>query len=300
MSELALFLACLEQNYKSNPSDFPLISSIDISNFKSRITSISNNEIADDIGSDMLYDHNIMIPLVQSSLAHFLYMKKNRIEFKWSENGDGEQLPEIKPFHPNFVRFRFLDNLTANKATVTLDSFKLYDFSTSTNYMDWDKFKIKLNELVKDPIIKDFVYCFFSTKLQGDGMSSIRILDILVLIKIKKNSDRGLGLLYFILMDLYLEHVDYHIYESINVSGLNCFWGRCLNTAILGFTDKRTAPKLDKILKLDCVLPAWGLTATVCTGTKGGRVFRPWRGKLYINKEGHLQWERPESIKDKK
>lgn len=31
-------------------------------------------------------------------------------------------------------------------------------------------------------------------------------------------------------------------------------------------------PKLKKILKLDCVLPAWGLTAKVRTGSRGGRV----------------------------
>lgn len=35
----------------------------------------------------MLYDP-IMEPLVQSSLAHFLYMKKNRIDFKGYENGE--------------------------------------------------------------------------------------------------------------------------------------------------------------------------------------------------------------------
>lgn len=97
-------------------------------------------------------------------------------------------------------------------------------------------------------------------------------------------------------MDLYLEHLDYFIYETINKSGLNCFWSRCLNTAILGFTDKKTVFKLNDILQLHIVLPAWGLTAKVRSGTRGGRVLRPWQGKLYINTEGHLQWERPESI----
>lgn len=291
MSELALFFACLEHNYQLNSSEYPLISSIDRKNFKDRMTSFSNNGIGEDIGSDMLYDP-IMEPLVQSSLAHFLYMKKNCIDFKGYENGDN--LPDIMPFHPNYIRFRFMDSLIANKASVTLGSFKLYDFSPSTTYMSRDKLMLKVDELLQNPIIKELVYSFFK-KLQVDGDTLDRILGF---VQTKTKPTRGIGLLYFILMDFYLEHVDHFIYESINKSGLNCFLGRCLNTAILGFTDKRTVPKLNKILLLDCALPAWGLTAKVRTGTRGGRVLRPWRGKLYINIEGHLQWERPESIID--
>lgn len=284
MNELALFFACLEHNYQFNSSEYPLISSIDINNFKDRMTSFSNNGIGDGI----LYDP-ILEPLVQSSLAHFLYMKKNRIDFKGYENG--EELPDKMPFHPNYIRFRFMDSLIANKASVTLDSFQLYDFSPSTTYMSRDKLMLKVNELFENSIIKELVYSFFK-KLQVDGDR------ILGFVQTKTKPTRGIGLLYFILMDLYLEHVDYFIYESINKSRLNCFFVRCLNTAILGFTDKRTVPKLKKILNLDCVLPAWGLTVKVRTGSKGGKVLRPWRGKLYINIEGHLQWERPESIID--
>lgn len=72
-------------------------------------------------------------------------------------------------------------------------------------------------------------------------------------------------------MDFYLELVSYFLFELLNNSGLNCFWSRCLNTAIVGFEDKRTQ-KLDKIFKLDFVLPVWGLTAKVRTGFRGGRV----------------------------
>lgn len=81
MKELSLFFACLEHNYQLNPSEYPLISSIDINNFKYRMTYFSNNGIE----GDVLYDP-IMEPLVQSSLAHFLYMKKNSIDIKGYEN----------------------------------------------------------------------------------------------------------------------------------------------------------------------------------------------------------------------
>lgn len=207
---------------------------------------------------------------------------------------NGEKLPDLMAFHPNYIRFAFMDNLIANKASVTLGSFKLYDFSPSTAFMDRDKLMQKVNELLQNPILEALLYSFVK-KLQVDGDPLDRILGF---VQTKTKPTRGIGLLYFILMDLYLEHVDYFIYETINKSGFNCFWARCLNTAIIGFTDKRTVPKFNKILKLDSVLPAWGLTAKVRTGTRGGRVLRPWQGKLYINMEGHLQWERPESLID--
>jgi len=289
-SELALFLTCLDHNYKINSSDYPLISSIEINGFKERITSFSNNGIGE-MGCDIIYDP-LMEPLVQSSLAHLLYIKKKRIDFKQYENG--EEIPDLIPFHPNYVRFDFMDTIIANKASVTLGSFKLYDFSPSTASMDRDKLMVKVDDLLCNPILEGLVYSSIK-KLQVEGNTLDRILGFL---QTNRKPTRGIGILYFILMDLYLEHLDYYIYDTINKYKLNCFWGRCLNTAILGFTDKRTVPKVNKVLKLDSVLPAWGLTAKVRAGSKGGRVIRPWRGKLYINIEGHLQWERPESIID--
>lgn len=148
-------------------------------------------------------------------------MKKNYIDFKGYENGDN--LPDIMPFHPNYIRFRFMDSLIANKASVTLGSSKLYDFSPSTTFMSRDKLTLKVNELLQNLIIKELVYSFLK-KLQVGGDR------ILGFIQTKTKPTRGIGLLYFILMDLYLEHVDYFIYESINKSGLSCFWGRCTTT----------------------------------------------------------------------
>lgn len=196
MDELVLFFAFLEHNYKLNSSEYPLISSVDINCFKDRITSFSNNGIGG-IGCDMLYDP-LMEPLVQSSLAHFLYMKKNRIDFKEYENGD--KLPDLMAFHPNYIRFAFMDNLIANKASVTLGSFKLYDFSPCTAVMNRDKLMLKVNELLQNPILEALVYSFVN-KLQVDGDPLDRILGF---VQTKTKPTRGIGLLYFILMDLYL------------------------------------------------------------------------------------------------
>lgn len=118
------------------------------------------------------------------------------------------------PFHPNSI-FRFMDSLIANKASVTLGSFKLYDFSPSTTT---DKLMLKVNELLQNPIIKELVYSFLKLKkkLQVDGDTLDRILEF---VQTKTKPTKGIGLLYFLLMDLYLEHVDYFLYESINKSG---------------------------------------------------------------------------------
>ncbi|KAL3529530.1 hypothetical protein ACH5RR_008852 [Cinchona calisaya] len=143
-----------------------------INYFKDRITSFSNNGIGG-IGCDMLYDP-LMGPLVQSLLAHFLYMKKNRIDFKQCENGD--KLPDLTAFHPNYIRFAFMDSLIANKASVTLGSFKLYDFSPSAAFMDRDKLMLKVSELLQNPILEALVYSFVK-KLQVDGDTLDRILE---------------------------------------------------------------------------------------------------------------------------
>lgn len=104
----------------------------------------------------------------------------------------------------------------------------------------------------------------------------------------KRTKERGLWLRNFPIYDTK---------NNANV-GFRGFWSRCLNTAILGFTEKEETQQFNKIINFDIVLPAWGLTAKVHSANKGGRVLRPWKGKIYINMEGRLQWERPESIID--
>lgn len=102
-------------------------------------------------------------------------------------------------------------------------------------------------------------------------------------------------MLYFILLDLYLEYVDALVVDSINKSGVGCFWARSLNICILGMIDKKTL-KLSEILQLHLILPAWGLTYKLRSGSRGGKIIRPFKGRLYIDRDGHLQWERPESV----
>lgn len=281
MEELVLYFYLLEEIYRQNSNEFPLISGVDIKCFMERMTDLSNNG-SEVTANTLLYDP-IMEPLVQSALAHFLFMKKNNLE-----------TPDIKAYHPNYLRFAFLDKLIANKASVTLGSFKLYEITPSTASMERGKLMQKVDDLLLNRTLKALVESFVK-KLQVDRDRD-PLERILGFVQTKKKPTRGLGLLYFILMDLYLEYIDSVIYETIYKSGLNCFWGRCLDTAILGFTEDKKTVQYHDILQLHIVLPAWGLTAKVRSGSKGGRVIRPWNGKLYINKEGHLQWVRPESI----
>lgn len=278
-SDLLLFYDIMDRHYQQNYSEYPLISSNDIKCFKDRITDLSNREI-ESYDADMLYDP-IMDSLVRSSLANLLYIKKNGIDFT-----------HLDQFHPNYIRFQFLDNLIVTKSSVTIGYFKLLEFSPSTVSMDCGKLMLSVDALLRDPILNIMVETFVR-KLQVDGGQLDRIVDF---VKTKRKPTRGIGLLYFILMDLYLEHLDQFIHDTIKKSGLNCFWSRSLDTAILGFTDKKTAHLYNKVLQLHIVLPTWGLTAKVRSGTRGGRVLRPWNGKLYINTEGHIQWKRPESI----
>ena len=233
METFDFFFVILDHNYKLNAKDYPLISSVDIQSFKDRMTSFRNHGFGD-IGSDVLYDP-IMEPLVQSSLAHLLYMKKHNIPLK--ENDNGDKLPDLMAFHPNYIRFAFLDSLVSNKASVTLDSIKLFLFSPSTACMNREKLMLKVNELLRNMAIVLLVDHYFVHELLV-GDDPLKKLD---LVKTTR------GLLYLRLMELYLEHIDLLVLSTIKKSGLSCFWVRCLNTAILGFTDKRTVPKFTKI-----------------------------------------------------
>ncbi|KAL0302647.1 UNVERIFIED_CONTAM: hypothetical protein Scaly_3025700 [Sesamum calycinum] len=125
---IAVFLS-VERNYRLNSRDYPMITDVDVRNLKLRLSYCSDNGI-----DGPLYDP-IMVSLVQSSLAHFIYIKKYLPDLK--------DLPDKMPFHPNYIRFRFLDDLVTNKASVSLDSFRLYDFSPGATPMDIDKFMLK-------------------------------------------------------------------------------------------------------------------------------------------------------------
>lgn len=71
---------------------------------------------------------------------------------------------------------------------------------------------------------------------------------------------------------------------------------KCLNIAIVGFSNKKAIPHFNKVFKQPIVLPAWGLAVKESSGTRDGKVLRPWRGRLFVDAEGNLRWDRPESI----
>ena len=64
----------------------------------------------------------------------------------------------------------------------------------------------------------------------------------------------------------------------------------------IGYPSKKDALNTLKNIDLDTILPAWGLFSKVHTASKGGKVHRPWKGKLSINSDGLLKWVRPKSL----
>lgn len=111
---------------------------------------LSDNE--SEVPADQLYDP-LIEPLVQSALAHLLFMKDRKMEN-----------PNIKAFHPNFIRFDFIDQLVASKASVTLSSFHLLEIKPSAASMDKQKLIQKLEEMVQNRILRALVATFVNFK----------------------------------------------------------------------------------------------------------------------------------------
>lgn len=80
--------------------------------------------------------------------------------------------------------------------------------------MDRENLMLKVNILLETPILQILVESFIQ-KLQVDGNQLDRILGF---VQTKRKPTRGIGLLYFILIDLYLEHLDSFICESLKKS----------------------------------------------------------------------------------
>lgn len=277
MNHLQLLLDLMRREYKVS-MDYNSIDEVNIKRFEDRITDLSNHDVMK--YEDGMY-YPIMEPLVQSSLAHLLYILKHNIEFS-----------SFKGYNPNDIRFRCIENLVHSKAHLTLCSIKFLTISPSTTSIDREKLMRKVNDLLKNPILHGMVE-HFTKKLQIEGNQFERILDYQIH---EKDPTRGLGELYFILMDLYLEFLDYIVLDTIKKSGCNAFWWRCTNTAVMGYLDKQSALKLKRSLPLSEILSVWGLTAKVSSGTSGGRILRPFKGMLYLTPESHIQWERPSNL----
>lgn len=128
-AEFLFFCSLLQSHYNENATEFPIISHIDVKNFIDRITEYNDDSVE---SQDFVYDP-LMEPLVQSSLAHFLYLKKN-----------GMEMNKLKSYHPNYIRFHFFDKLVANKSSITISYLRYLEFAPSTTSMDREKFMFKI------------------------------------------------------------------------------------------------------------------------------------------------------------
>lgn len=112
-TEMTLFISLIEEVYRDKSGEFSLISSVDVGGLVERINYLSDNEI--DSVDNMLFDP-IMDPLLQTTMAHFLYHKK-----EWNF---------IAAYHPNYLRFQFMDDLVSNKKK----NMSRLGVSNSTNF----------------------------------------------------------------------------------------------------------------------------------------------------------------------
>ncbi|KAE9584338.1 hypothetical protein Lalb_Chr00c21g0405601 (mitochondrion) [Lupinus albus] len=274
------FIMLIYQVYMAENPPFPLISDFDVGVFMDRMESMGYNEC--DVPDNQLYDP-IMEPLIRSALAHLLYIEKKSLE------GPNHS----KAFHPNLFKLNFMEYLIASKGTVTFCAFRIFEFKPCSASMDKSKLILKVEALIPNPTIRRLLAIFINNlKIDKEEDPIDKIVGS---VQSKKKAAKGRDYLYYILMDLYLEEFDPFIIDVLLKSDLKCIWERCLDTAFLGFSDEKRPYNLKDILQLQALLPAWGLTANVRSCIKGGRVIRPWNGKLYLNCEGRLQWVRPES-----
>lgn len=106
---------------------------------------------------------------------------------------------------------------------------------------------LKVDQFLMNPILKRVVASFVE-KMQGEGDPLKRMFSFM---QRKRKPTRGMGLLYFMLMDLYIENIDSILYESIQQFELKCFWSRCLNMVFLGFPTEKDAINALDVFQLD-------------------------------------------------
>lgn len=276
--ELDLFLKYVDLSFTEYAvEEFPMLSKRDVELWTDRMRSEKAINCSDMFSGGFE-------PLIRSAMAHFLYhMKYYRVE---------EKTPELISYHPNFIRFTFMDKLIESKQSLLMGAFTTYEFSPGTSPIDKTILMLQINEIVHNHKLVSLIERLV-LNLQKEGSQIDRIVGF---VQSKKKHHRGIGWIYFILIDIYLPMIDRYIAEIIQKNNLTCFWERSLNTAIICSADRKTMLKSRELLDLDNILPAWGLRAKVRSGYQGGRVVRLWNGALFISKEAKLQWKRPDSI----
>ncbi|KAL3613024.1 hypothetical protein CASFOL_009551 [Castilleja foliolosa] len=166
-TELLSFADLVILNYQSNSVSFPMISQVDVKAFIEKLVEYKE-------GDGLIYDP-IMEPLVQSSLAHFLYLKKN-----------GMEIIDLKSYHQNDIRLSFLDHLVANKSSITLSWF--FEFAPSTASMDKNQMMFQISQLLVNPTLKEMDLLQLDTVLPSWGFTAkVRSASIAPRIRIEES-----------------------------------------------------------------------------------------------------------------
>lgn len=138
---------------------------------------------------------------------------------------------------------------------------KLYEFSLSSVYLDPAIFQDRVLQFIKHPLLRAHIlyYMRILQPLPEGFIGTERIIGAMETKPLKK-----IGILYLMLMNLYLGHVDEYILDCLRKYELPCFWYRTFTTGLLFYIDKSTV-KANRCLALDAHLPKWGLSVKVCT-----------------------------------
>lgn len=225
-----------------------------------------------------------MLPLLKTALAHLIYIQKANIDVN-----------DFKEFNPNVERINHFSQVVESVRDLSFQSFQFVSFCPGNSPMTNGLIKIPLFKMITSKVLRDLLLLFINELAPVDvGINEM----IFSRSSHKKDPTRGLGVLYFVLLDVYLDSVDAYFSSEVREKGVKFEWARSLNVCIFGFLDSKESRRFKKEFPLSELLPAWGLSAKVRTGTRGGRVLRPFNGKLFLSNDGKLNWIRPECVVD--
>lgn len=286
--EMNLFLDVLNLNYRHNRGlYYQEITPDDVEQIRKVLLPLSNSI------QDVIPELDPLVePLISASMAHFLNILINGLhEGEWKVPEDYGKWN----YNPNSALYDHLDRVANKKESSYLGAIHLFEFAFSSATLDRDKMIRNMNYWIESPVLSALLSSFVG-KLQIDGTTNERIKSF---VKTRRSGrTRGLGLLYFIALERYLTVVDKYVTDSLAEHQIQGWWDRCLSTGVFGFRNRKAALKAHQLIALDKVLPAWGLSAKVSKTSKGGRVLRPYRGKLLIEAEGKLNWQHPKDVVD--
>lgn len=282
-TDLVVFL------HKEQKREFPLISHNDVARFVDKVKESLKGAVLlkFDEGDGGCYEESlefdhILDPLLKIATAHFLYHKAENL-----------REIDINLLNPNTLRFNFIDNLVRDKEDVEMGYFQLIELSPSASTMIKDMCITQIDEMLSESYIRGVIK-YYVNKMHMDADPLKRINSVIN--DRRKSPFKGMGYLYFALMNLFLKHIDKIFEEYIETHAINCVRDRCLNTMFIGFPTENEAIRSLRKFNYSFFFPAWGLIGKIRSASKGGRVLRPWKGKLSLSHEGKLLWSRPETL----